>query len=199
MSNPRSPQRPGSGHTSSRPGIGGGGASPASPLKLLVAGVDSDTRGLVESAVRHALGSRIVSESWTVSLVRIGNKWSVTLDGPEPRFRNLSFTSSQERLSTAIREAIGAPGVGGGTGSPVGSPVGSVAPHSALHSTPSAGEAHVEHVCERCQQRFVVRYEHRPGETKVMAAVACPYCWELNHLEIGEWAASGKDYRAEKA
>jgi hypothetical protein len=185
-SNPRS-QGPGS----SRPAAAAA-ASHASGLKLLLAGVDSDTRGLVESAVRHALGSRAVSETWTVSLVRIGAKWSVTLDGPEPRFRNLSFTAEQDRLSSAIREKIGAPtatepATGPGGPAPTGSP------------GPPGGEAHVRHVCEGCQQPFVVTYEPRPDETKVMAAVACPHCWEINHLEIGDWAAAGKDYRAEKA
>jgi hypothetical protein len=171
-----------------------------SGLKLLLAGVDSDTRGLVESAVRHALGSRAVSESWTVSLVRIGDKWSVTLDGPEPRFRNLSFSTAQDRLSSAIREAIGAPGALGA--GPAGASPGA-ASHAATsavaHATSAAGEARVRHECERCQQPFSVVYESRPNEGKVLAAVACPHCWELNHLEIGAWAAAGKDFRAEKS
>jgi hypothetical protein len=178
MSNPRHPQ-----------------SATRSGLKVLLAGVDSDTRGLVESAVRHALGSRAVSESWTVSLVRIGDKWSVTLDGPEPRFRNLSFTTAQDRLSGAIREAIGAPNAGPAApraASPGAAP-------AVAHATSAAGEVRVQHACERCQQRFSVVYESRPGEGKVLAAVACPHCWELNHLEIGAWAAAGKDFRAEKA
>ncbi len=197
MSNPRHPQRPGPHGVSSRPGTGTGRAATqaarSSTLKLLVAGVDSDTRSLVESAVRHALGGRAVSEIWTVSLVRIGDKWSVTLDGPEPRFRNLSFTATQERLSTAIREAIGAPVAPLGAGADT---VSGTAPAS-MASTGS--EARVHHVCDRCQQPFTVVYEPRAGETKVLAAVACPHCWEINHLEIGDWAAAGKDYRAEKA
>ena len=197
MSNPRHPQRPGPHGAPSGPGTGTGRAATplarASTLKLLVAGVDSDTRSLVESAVRHALGGRAVSESWTVSLVRIGDKWSVTLDGPEPRFRNLSFTATQERLSTAIREAIGAPAASIGSGA---GPGGGIAPASMAGA---GSEARVQHVCERCQQPFAVVYEPRAGETKVLAAVACPHCWEINHLEIGDWAAAGKDYRAEKA
>ncbi len=167
-----------------------------SSLKLLVAGVDSDTRSLVESAVRHALGSRAVSDPWTVSLVRIGDKWSVTLDGPEPRFRNLSFTTAQDRLSAAIREAIGAPGnaaANTATGSPATSgPSPAAAP-------PAGGEARARHTCESCGLAFSVVYESRPNEGTVMAAVACPHCWEINHLEIGAWAAAGKDFRAERA
>ncbi len=184
MSNPRHPQRLASSHAPSRPG---GGRD--SLLKLLVAGVDSDTRGLVEAAVRHALGSRVVSEPWTVSLVRIGEKWSVTLDGPEPRFRNVSFTTAQERLSTAIREAIGAPMAVAGVGQAPGSAATMVA----------GDEARVQHACERCQQPFSVSFESRPGEARVLAAVACPHCWEINRVEIGAWAAAGKDYKAEKA
>jgi len=192
MSNPRHPQRPAPRAVPSRPGTATGQAATpaarASGLKLLLAGVDSDTRGLVEAAVRHALGSRAVSESWTVSLVRIGDKWSVTLDGPEPRFRNLSFVAAQDRLSTAIRETIGAP------------PAAAAAAGPAPDAVTSAGaEAQVHHACESCQQAFSVAYEPRPNETKVLAAVACPHCWEINHVEIGAWAAAGRDYRAEKA
>jgi hypothetical protein len=191
-SNPHRPQRPAARDVSSGADTATGRpATPASRpsgLKLLLAGVDSDTRGLVESAVRHALGSRAVSESWTVSLVRIAGKWSVTLDGPEPRLRNLSFTADDDRLSTAIREAIGAPPAAGAAAGSAAAPIAS-----------PGTEARVHHVCERCQQRFVVAYEPRPGETKVLAAVACPHCWEISHLEIGDWAAAGRDYRAEKA
>jgi hypothetical protein len=28
--------------------------------------------------------------------------------------------------------------------------------------------------------------------------VACPHCWERNVVAIGQWAATGRDYRAEK-
>jgi hypothetical protein len=166
-----------------------------SGLKVLLAGVDSDTRGLVEAAVRHALGSRAVSEKWTVSLVRIGDKWSVTLDGPEPQFRNLSFTASQDRLSSAIREAIGAPAAGAKTAAGA-TGVASGAPPAV---TTMGDEVRVRQACESCGQPFTVVYEQRPGETKVVASVACPHCWQINHAEIGDWAAAGRDYRAEKA
>ncbi len=188
----------------SRPGTPGRSTAPAprpSGLKVLLAGVDSDTRGLVEAAVRHALGSRAVSEKWTVSLVRIADKWSVTLDGPEPQFRNLSFTAPQDRLSTAIREAIGAPRAEAAGGAEAGTtlPRTEAASHAAPLVSTTGNEVRTRQECDSCGQAFVVVYEQRPGETKVVASVACPHCWQINHSEIGDWAAAGRDYRAEKA
>ena len=77
-----------------------------SRIKVLVAGVDKDARGSVEATVRQAFAGRDPAEPWTVSLVRLGSSWSVTLSGPEARFRNLSFSAEQHRLADAIREAI---------------------------------------------------------------------------------------------
>jgi hypothetical protein len=45
----------------------------------------------------------------------------------------------------------------------------------------------------------VVVYERMPEEPKELAPIACPHCWRIDHIEIGEWAAAGRDYRSEKA
>ena len=42
-------------------------------------------------------------------------------------------------------------------------------------------------------------YEAQPGEPLVLAAVACPHCWQINRAMVGDWAAAGHDFRAEKA
>ena len=55
------------------------------------------------------------------------------------------------------------------------------------------------HACESCTQRFRVVYEALPGEEQRMAPVACPHCWHLNRVPVGENAAADGDYRAEKA
>jgi hypothetical protein len=151
-----------------------------------MAGVDKDARGSVEAAVRRAFERRPVSESWSVSLVRLAGKWSVTLSGPGERFRNLSFTADESRLAEAIGEAIG-----GEHGGPAPGP-------AASHAPPPA-TVRERHVCERCRQAILVVYESRPDDSKELAPIACPHCWTVNHVEIGAWAASTSDYRAEKA
>lgn len=165
-------------------------AGAASNLKILAAGIPRDERGLVEAAVRQALGSRAASEPWTVSLVKLAGKWSVTLNGPEERFRNVSFTAEEARLGTAIREMLEA--------DRPGPPNGGQAPAQAQVATP-AGEVREAHTCPACRRAVVVVYEAHPGESKMPAPLACPHCWQISRVEVGAWAASGRDYRAEKA
>jgi hypothetical protein len=157
-------------------------------LKVLVAGSDKDARARVEGAVKRALGARSTSEDWTVSLVKIAGQWSVTLNGPGERFRNLSFPTDEGRLSEAISEVV----EGGGL-APRGGEASSFAPR------PRRSESGDRHVCADCQQAFIVVYDSQPNEAKVLASVACPHCWKISHVEVGAWAAAGRDYRAEKA
>jgi len=56
----------------------------------------------------------------------------------------------------------------------------------------------VTHQCEKCQRRFAVVYEALPNEPRYTVAVACPHCWEVDHIEIGENAALSKQYRADR-
>jgi hypothetical protein len=160
-------------------------ANPA--LKLLVAGVDKDARGAVEASVRQAFAGRDPAEPWSVSLVRVGASWSVSLSGPGARFRNVSFSAEPHRLADAIRQAISrddsGPARAAGT----------------LASMPARSRIQDRHVCERCQQAILVSYEGSPHELKERAPVACPNCWSVSHVEIGSWAAAGGDYVAEKA
>lgn len=174
------------------PTVGPAPAAIPATLKILVAGVDKDARALVEDTVRRALGSRAVSEPWTVSLVRLGAKWSVTLDGPGDRFRNVSFTADEDRLGVTIREFVE-----GNQGGSAGAPAARAAAVPA--SAPPLGEVRDRHVCERCHQAVLVVYESQPDEPRQRAPLACPHCWTINQVEIGAWAAAGGDYRAEKA
>ena len=156
---------------------------------MLVAGVDKDARGSVEATVLQAFTGRD-SEPWTVSLVRVGGQWSVTLSGPGERFRNLSFSAQQHRLAEAIRDAISGDGA-----SPGPTPrMGTFAPQSSARS-----RIRDRHVCGSCQGALIVSYEGEPGETKQAAPVACPHCWSVNRVEIGTWAADGREYVAERA
>jgi len=158
-----------------------------SRVKVLVAGADKDARASVEAAVRQAFAGRDPSEPWTVSLVKLGGSWSVTLSGPGERFRNLSFSADHYGLADAIRGAIA-------------NERSSSAPVAA-GSAPGPGRTSIEdrHVCVKCQQTIVVRYEAEPDEPKETAPVACPHCWAVGHVPIGGWAAAGGDYSAAKA
>ena len=81
-------------------------------VKILVAGVDKDAKAAVEAAVRQGLGPRAGSGPWSVSVVSLAGKWSVTLDGPGERLRGVSFVADQSRLAEAIREIADGPEAG---------------------------------------------------------------------------------------
>jgi hypothetical protein len=167
-------------------------AVPAAKLKVLFAGVDKDARGPVEARVRQALESRTALDQWTVSLVRNGQRWSVTLYGPREPFRNVSLTTDDVGLVRAIREALGdsAPGPRPG---PAGEPAAAHAPE------PARVLVEESHVCAHCRGALLVAYESQPGELKEPAPIACPRCWRVSQVAIGTWAALGGDYRCEKA
>lgn len=155
---------------------------------MLVAGVDKDARGSVEATVLQAFTGRD-SEPWTVSLVRVGGQWSVTLSGPDERFRNVSFSAQQHRLAEAIREAISRDDTSPGPGPRMGT----------FAAQSSRSRIRDRHVCGSCQGALIVSYEGEPGEPKQPAPVACPHCWSVSRVEIGTWAADGRDYVAERA
>ncbi len=165
-------------------------APPAATLKVLFAGIDKDARGAVEARVRQALAARVASDPWTVSLVRHGQAWSVTLYGPREPYRNVSLTTDDAGLVRAIREALGE-----------SAPAASPARMPAAAAVPETAAVLVEdsHVCAHCKGALLVVYEARPGEPKEPAPVACPHCWRVSQAPVGAWAAAGGDYRCEKA
>ena len=163
--------------------------APQPNLKVLVAGVDKDARAPVEVAVRQAFAGRDLQASWSVSLVRLGPNWSVTLSGPGERFRHLSFVAEQHRLADAIREVI----AGDATPAAVPGP-----PSSATVGSGSRAKVQERHVCGKCKKELRVTYECEPDEPKESAPVACPHCWAVIRVEIGIWAVVGGDYSADK-
>jgi hypothetical protein len=62
----------------------------------------------------------------------------------------------------------------------------------------ATGERREAHECGKCKRRYAVVYEALPNEPRYTVAVACPHCWDIGHLEIGENAALSKQYRADK-
>lgn len=169
----------------------GPAAAPSPKLTVLVAGLEKEARWALEACVREALGPRATREPWTVSLVKLGCRWSITLHGPTERTRSISFTADETSLTHAIRRAIDAEA----TTPPLGAAAARAEPSA--DDTPRAVQD--RHTCDHCERPLLVVYETRAGEEKERAPVACPYCWQINHVEVGAWAAAGRDYRCEKA
>jgi hypothetical protein len=63
----------------------------------------------------------------------------------------------------------------------------------------SGRHARDEHACPHCNGRFVVTYELEPNDGRQLVAVACPHCWKIDRVEVGESAAIARSYRADKA
>jgi hypothetical protein len=71
----------------------------------MCAGCPKDEREPAESAVKAALGQ--AAGSWTVSLVKIGRQWSVTVDGPEIKQKTMMVPDGGIRQ--AIQELVRPP------------------------------------------------------------------------------------------
>jgi hypothetical protein len=153
------------------------------PLKILLAGFSKDDRERVERVVKDAFGARAADDAWRVSLVRMHQKWSVTLDGPG--FRGVTLATTEERFGETLAAALDPQ-------RPAESPV-------AVGDPVTRSERRDRHACQECGQPFVVVYEAAASEPSAPASVACPHCWKINRVPVAEWARSGQEYRAEKA
>jgi hypothetical protein len=60
------------------------------------------------------------------------------------------------------------------------------------------GERRKTSHCGKCKRRFAVIYEALPNEPQMVVSVACPHCWEVDRIEIGENAALSRAYRADQ-
>jgi hypothetical protein len=159
------------------------------PLKILCAGCSSEERAAVEAGVRAELGERARRDPWTVSLVKFGTGWSVTLDGPTVKGRRTSFMvpgpAGPEAVASAVRSAA----------DPNAASVAVAAP--GRPSAPAEGRKDA-HTCGSCGKQFVLLYESEPGEPLDDSPVACPHCWQMNRVPVARSAAIGHDYRADK-
>jgi hypothetical protein len=181
-------------------------------VKILCAGCSKEEREQAEADVKKALAERAAGDEWMISLVKLADRWSVTLDAPAARLRAVTIMAPQGRLADSIREALksGLPAPAAAPPaavraparvSPVAAPSTSAAPRAGAspaapgpHAAPSGGRVS----CEKCDRGFVVVYESH-GESLETAPVACPHCWHVNRVLIDAEAAFNRDYRAEKA
>ena len=149
-------------------------------LKLLFAGCSKAEREHAETAVRQALGEKVEGGAWTVSLVKLAGQWSVSVDEPSSGPRALTFVTPLGLLREAITKVLDA---------------------TAPPQAPQARSAETRNACRcgKCGGAFLVSYEAVPGEGDESVPVACPHCWQVNHVLVAESAAEARDYRAEKA
>ena len=165
-------------------------------LKILCAGGSKEEKELVEAAVRAGIGPRPAGEAWTVSLVKVGRQWSVTMDGPEKSSPRATFIAGEGRLRDAITESIAHRRVGGGGGAG-GRPAAPTA--GATASSRPAGQRRNAYKCPKCGNGFVVSYDVEEGEGEETVPAACPHCWNIENVRVGSTAAVNSDYRVEKS
>lgn len=168
-------------------------------LKVLCAGCAPDERDQAESDVRRALGPRVEGAAWTVSLVKVQRRWSVTLAHPPAAV--ITCSAPEGGLAEAIRDALG--GGAGAPAPPPGGGAGAAAPArgpATAHGSarPSPSQRTSRHECGACHEAFVVRYEAAPEEAEETVPVACPHCWHRNYVLVAESAAESREYTAEK-
>jgi DNA-directed RNA polymerase subunit RPC12/RpoP len=161
-------------------------------LKILCAGCSSEERSAVEAGVRAGLGDRTRRDPWTVSLVKFGTGWSVTVDGPTVQGHRASFMvpgpAGPDVLANAVRSAA----------DPTGAPSAASASAVSVAAGPAQGRNDA-HQCASCGGQYRVIYEAEPEEPLEDAPVACPHCWKIGHVQVARSASIGRDYRADKA
>ena len=161
-------------------------------LKILCAGCSKQEREAVEAEVAAALGSRARNEPWTVSLVKLGDRWSVTLEGPDRAMRGTAFMAQESRLRESISEALSK-----------GAPAPAAPATARLPRIPDAagggsrGERRDRHDCSKCRRSYVIVYEAETGEPADTVPVACPRCWQIDHVAVAQSAGLSSDYRVE--
>jgi hypothetical protein len=159
-------------------------------LKILCAGCSPEERSAVEAGVRVGLGDRPRRDPWTVSLVKFGTGWSVTLDGPTVRGRRTSFMvpGGAEKLADALRSAA----------DPSSVALSPAAPERARTGAAGDPERRDSHTCSMCARPYVLVYEAEPDEPFEESPVACPHCWQICRVQVARSASLGRDYRADK-
>jgi hypothetical protein len=163
-------------------------------LKILCAGASKEERQAVEAEVAAGLGMRARNDPWTVSLVKIGDRWSVTLEGPD-RNRGATFMAPSGRIRQSIAEALER-GPSPAAASTPERRSGAARPASSSVAGPR-GERRDRHECSKCRNAYVIVYETEAGEPTEAVPVACPRCWQIDHVAVAQSAGINSDYRVE--
>jgi hypothetical protein len=165
-------------------------------LKILCAGCSKEERQAVEAEVAAALGPRARTDPWTVSLVKIGGRWSVTLEGPDRATRGTHFMTGENDLRQSIAAALTkgatAPAPGPAPAAP-GRPAHPAGPAV----TGGSGPRRDRHSCSKCRKWYVIVYDAEAGEPTETVPVACPRCWQIDHVAVAQSAGINSDYKVE--
>lgn len=163
-------------------------------LNILCAGCSVEERVAVEAALHAALDECTRRDPWTVSLVKFGAGWSVTLDGRATAAPRRSFMvpspAGAQVVAQAVRSAVD-PGA-----TLLGVP--SAVRHPAAVAAEPQGRRDA-HTCGVCGRAYVLVYDAEPDEPLEDAPVACPHCWQICRVQVTRSASIGRDYRADKA
>jgi hypothetical protein len=161
-------------------------------LKILCAGCSPEERQAMEAEVAAGLGARAQSGPWIASLVKIGDRWSVTLEGPD-RSKGMTFMTAGGHVRQSIAEALerGAPP----SAAPERRPGLSRPAASAAAGPP--GVRRDRHECSKCRKPYVIVYETEGNEPTETVPVACPRCWQIDHVAVAQSAGLTSDYRVE--
>lgn len=76
------------------------------PLKILCAGCSKDEKADLESEVRKVFSTRPAAESWSISLVKLGGRFSVSVDGPDQRLTSHSLSADRGDLRSSLKEML---------------------------------------------------------------------------------------------
>jgi hypothetical protein len=57
------------------------------------------------------------------------------------------------------------------------------------------GERRDRHECSKCRKAYVIVYESEAGEPTETVPVACPRCWQIDHVAVAQSAGINSDYR----
>jgi hypothetical protein len=163
-------------------------------LKILCAGCSMEERAVVEAGVRAGLGDRPRRDPWTVSLVKFGTGWSVTVDGPTVQGRRTSFMVPGSAGTQAFAEAVRS------AADPSGAPLSAASsPANGRTSAPAAPQHRRDsHKCGMCGGQYVLLYDADPDEPLEDAPVACPHCWQILKVQVARSVSFDRDYRADK-
>lgn len=160
-------------------------------LKILCAGCSSEERAAVEAGVRAGLVEHTRRDPWTVSLVKFGTGWSVTVDGPTIKGRRTSFMVPGPAGPQAVADAVR-------SAADPSAPVVSATPAGGWAAAVDPEGRRDTHKCDLCGGQYVLVYDAEPNEPLEDAPVACPHCWQIGKVQVARSASIGRDYRADK-
>jgi len=59
------------------------------------------------------------------------------------------------------------------------------------------GERRDRHECSKCSKAYVIVYQTEAGEPTETVPVACPRCWQIDHVAVAQSAGINSDYKVE--